>query len=1464
MEVLSGQCAICKKSDTNDTLIVLSRKGAEGINNASKLRKDVIIVADGFKVHSTCRKRYTDKKDISIHQKQINDSPVKKRSIRSTDASFRSNLDCILCGTFVHFNDKYGRSGEGIRVQTDTFAHSIMACCKQRQDEWSHIVRGRLEYLGLDLQAANCVYHNSCSVNFRTGNLIPKLYACNENPSVKKRRSGRPENELQKDAFRKICAHLDAHNDEQVTVGDLMSLMEGFLQGTELSAYDRRYMKRQLLEHYGDNIVISGQNGKVDVITLRETAHQILRSYYAMPKESEDAEKMWIIDTAARLIKSDIKSNLSGANDTYPSCEELELQRALQYLPLSLRMLLTKLFSGKDTENRVASIGQCVMQAVRPRALLPPLQIGLAIQMHYHFRSKHLVETLHNLGFCSSYSEVKKFERNAATVASENLMEADKGGVLLLAADNVDHNAVTLNGENTFHGMGMLGAITPGTRNKRMIPRQTVTDADVRKLAVVPLYNYREAKAVLNPIKFTKFTMPTSEESSLDILWKLSWYFREPTANWSGMMQGIYNNQTLQYPGQSTVLCLPIIDLQPSNMDCILSTLTFLSNLARKNNMTPTITFDQPLFWKASQILNNKTHAESFSDVVLLLGSFHTLMNLLGAIGTLMGGSGLQEILQEVYGENAVIHILSGKSVSRAFRAHMIVDLALSSILINDVFPKSSADSDKHHPVISEAEILYEQVKSNSIPISEVESSPTLQKVRRKLESRKIELATNSSTSKLWINYQQMVNTARRLVASDRTGSWSNHLSALEESLPIFAAAGHFNYLKSVSLYLQTMKSLPITNPILYAGFEEGLHVIRRSDRFWAGLGSDLVIEQVMMRALKSTGGLTRGTGFSDVQRAIWVLAMPACCEYNLGMQKIAKTLYETSEQHKEEGKTRLVRDTKDTEKVIKRLQEVSPFTTDSSLRNVVTGVTADSTVNVHNLYSIGSEIVTKLDGKDVFAFKWKRSDRVKTLASTSSIKVDDNSSIDPALLFQRMLVVSKTGNMSLEEVLKYELCSYPPSLFDSRTMLRKADKPPLAHAILKHLNINDSNHPKSTEEPHKFILDGGSLLHRLTWTRGSTYDDIASSYAKFTTEKYGSATIVFDSYVNAPSIKDVTHRRRCRDRISTNVNFTPQTVFSGNKENFLSNSTNKQRIINLIGIHLTLSNCTVIHASGDADVDIVKEAVSSSENMNTTVIGEDTDLLLLLLHHSRDSRFSLVFRSDVNRKAKSFNSYNINLIRQGLGPETCEHLLFLHAFTGCDSTSRIHSVGKTSAFRKLLNDKDLREMASVFCATDQHQHKIAEAGQRAMLILCGGKPDEELVNLRHRMLCDKVFVSKGFITPERLPPTKSATKYHSLRVYYQVQVWKSDSDIGNPQDWGWLEKNNEFYPLMCDLPPAPASLLSKVRCNCASGCVTTRCSCRKNGLPCTTACGHCQQAGCENEMDIEKGEDVDNNSDLE
>ncbi|KAK8373017.1 hypothetical protein O3P69_013536, partial [Scylla paramamosain] len=55
-----------------------------------------------------------------------------------------------------------------------------------------------------------------------------------------------------------------------------------------------------------------------------------------------------------------------------------------------------------------------------------------------------------------------------------------------------------------------------------------------------------------------------------------------------------------------------------------------------------------------------------------------SLVNSLGAIGTLMDGSEINEILGTIIAENAVQHIMPGKAVQRALRGHLFLDQCLT------------------------------------------------------------------------------------------------------------------------------------------------------------------------------------------------------------------------------------------------------------------------------------------------------------------------------------------------------------------------------------------------------------------------------------------------------------------------------------------------------------------------------------------------------------------------------------------------------------------------------------------------------------------------------------------------------------------------------------------------------------------------------------------------------------------
>lgn len=177
------------------------------------------------------------------------------------------------------------------------------------------------------------------------------------------------------------------------------------------------------------------------------------------------------------------------------------------------------------------------------------------------------------------------------------------------------------------------------------------------------------------------------------------------------------------------------------------------------------------------------------------------------------------------------------------------------------------------------------------------------------------------------------------------------------------------------------------------------------------------------------------------------------------------------------------------------------------------------------------------------------RKDRSKTLADDSTIKVGQDQTIDPALLFQWFLIMLKTEQFSLDDVMSYELCSFPAALFEGKEIFRKANKPQLAQAVTEFSSKKSNKSVLDSIPPTEhYVLDGGSLVHRLAWKKGDSYGAITQSYADFTIRHHGIATVVFDGYSEGPSIKDNTHQRH-GENTHPIVNFNAETEFVGRKD---------------------------------------------------------------------------------------------------------------------------------------------------------------------------------------------------------------------------------------------------------------------------------------------------------------------------
>ena len=304
-----------------------------------------------------------------------------------------------------------------------------------------------------------------------------------------------------------------------------------------------------------------------------------------------------------------------------------------------------------------------------------------------------------------------------------------------------------------------------------------------------------------------------------------------------------------------------------------------------------------------------------------------------------------------------------------------------------------------------------------------------------------------------------------------------------------------------------------------------------------------------------------------------------------------------------------------------------------------------------HPNYHLNGDVLSCISLHSLWSFK--RSLKAKTLAFSSAVKVSGEPSIDHALLFQRLLVVSQSGDISIDAAMKYELCPYPPFLFEARDM-RKADKPQLTDSICKHA-LSESAHAvlDSVPETDHYVLDGGSL-----------------------------------SLVRIP-------------------------IFW----------------------------CFLLFKA-------------------------------------------LYFRSDTSKDTKV---YDINVLSNVLGSDVSKHLLFAHAFTGCDTTSRIYGMGKKPLIQKLIRgDPVLVNCAVQFCKQNQSIEDIAEMGQKAIVALVGGKDGQSLHFLCSSVLTRKVISSKAFVKPEKLPPTSGAMKYHSLRTYLQVITWMRNEEGMDATDWRW------------------------------------------------------------------------------
>ena len=270
---------------------------------------------------------------------------------------------------------------------------------------------------------------------------------------------------------------------------------------------------------------------------------------------------------------------------------------------------------------------------------------------------------------------------------------------------------------------------------------------------------------------------------------------------------------------------------------------------------------------------------------------------------------------------------------------------------------------------------------------------------------------------------------------------------------------------------------------------------------------------------------------------------------------------------------------------MLEYLEDHDPFKTRSAhLVDISTGISYPN-ANAHKGLDIGNVILDKMDGVDVYKYKFKKVDKIKQMGERVLIG-KEMEVMDPLVLFERALVIADISDITKKYVFEHELSHYPPSLFGSNGLLRSADdKSNLTDYIAQKCLPESTPEDENNLTIEITVIDMGSLLRsRVKFYKGDTYGEIIQQYIN-TVQIYPNCVPVFDGYSDdSPSTKYITLLKRSRKVTPCHAVEIAHHLPFKCKDAFFTNKSNNQSFINLLSKALDNNNISVLHAKGDAE----------------------------------------------------------------------------------------------------------------------------------------------------------------------------------------------------------------------------------------------------------------------------------------
>lgn len=1486
--------------------------------------------------HRYCRSIFTLKRSLeTLKEKKEHtadkDIPEKRQRLErssSSDSRVYKQL-CIFCEKV-----KY-KKGQKTR-------ENLIQAKELRVDQTLREVatrKGDSKILALtsrEVVAAEAHYHRSCyrSYTKKTDSSCPD--------QEKDQTDDDPYQKAEKEAFGDLVQYIREElmaNPDIIPLTDLTNKLKDFMLSkgiTDVTDSTKKNIQKKLKNVFEDELLFFPDNKRrVLVMPKSLDCQELGRRVQSLKIELSvfHSEGAKILEQAALCIRQKIKDSQMKA--LWP-LNPTDVDALQECIPDDLIHFFTVLLTGDPTNlapsekvRRLSdSMSSDIVYAVTAGRQKTPKHILLAYAIKTLTGNVELLRIVNRLGHCTSGLQL---EENDTALCLQKLACTRNQRAILpqqvqpyvftnLSWDNIDRLEATVTGGGTSHRVNGI-AVQPRVFGPHP-PKDPLPVIEKTKKRALPV-DTQELRMYVSgkrpgpqPLQdstdcLQEHKAQATSARKKDLLWMLARTVdaeRQTVPAWTG-----FNIQTRDQVSVSadTVSYLPTINAPATDMATVQEILVqseAIRTTLQLDNVV--IVMDQALYAKAAEIVWK--NREQYNHLILRLGTFHTIMNVLAILGKRFRDAGLSDLCIEsgILAEGSVAGVMDGKMYKRAVRVHKIILEALLRLIWQCFIPWVKDNHSESLTTVNEVEELVADFHQDihQAAFSTLLQQPVMGDFFSLWDTFLDHLRhDNGDLSAFWMTYVDIVqDVLLGLIRAAREGNWDLHLHAIRQMIPWCFAYDRLNYARHLPVYYAQMTNLAVDYPEIYQAFQDGNFAVQLTDQNPFGrIPVDQTTEVTVNRDTQTVGGTTK---FSLKPGAVsrYYLTAEQRSGFLTKLRNIVQ-LNKHGSDHPDLLDSRRQKDEESVAAVEETLESwTNPFEENLELMSISTGTAAPK--------DVAQDIkIAQTKGENAYAaFKTERlatdppakkfhdplkKSSLKTFGSAAKKKQtkcgDGRSLILRAdrWLFGRMIVMGQSRNLNMKDLMCYPLGPLPWSLAAPDGSLRKTNKAALANSIKKNAPLADSLPDHSVT-----IIDGMGLVQRAKFDgQQPTFAEVAERIFSMAVNE-GSASdridVVFDCYKKL-SIKCNERANRSRTPGLSVQNITPGQKIKqwrkflqqeDNKTNlvqFLVNEWNSEKYLKKLGqLHKILyvtceEKCYRFSAvrrqdvaelqsfQEEADGRLLLHASHAAQDGFEAVMisSNDTDVMVLNL------AFCGVIKTPMYQKFGSGTRtqlVDITKAAEALGPTICSALPGMHSFTGCDSVSSFAGKGKLAAMKMLRSDKEAQETFSDLGKNWELSDELFDKLESFTCRMYAPKQPASGVNeLRYQLFCAK----SGDTESHQLPPCQDCLRKHAQRANYQTALWQrclsGDSEIADPTKSGWKKETQDGEEILAvdwmSVKPAPDAVLELLACQCPRSCTLPNCICLQNDLKCTDMCRakDCENQPGEDDTEVLRGDVV-------